>query len=63
MSRWTAPCCVDCWNRNNPGRQTEHQTPGPDTFETCAWCGRQTDQGIYVKVDPLTVPFPPKEAP
>jgi hypothetical protein len=27
-------------------------------METCCWCGCQTAAGIYVRLDPHTVPFP-----
>lgn len=37
----------------------------PDGFEprveTCAWCGYETVDGFYVRVDPTRVPFPTLE--
>jgi ribosomal protein L24E len=34
---------------------------GHRTVEQCAFCGRETKSGIYVRQDPATVPYPTKD--
>lgn len=53
---WTQPICDPCWISRHPARPSTRLL-SPDA-ETCAFCGRQTTSGIYVRVDPKTVPFP-----
>jgi hypothetical protein len=56
---WTQAICVACWNERNPDRPTnpaisyEH---GDE--ECCCHCGQATRSGIYVRVNPATVPYP-----
>jgi hypothetical protein len=50
------PLCDDCWMQ-------EHQQPparrrSGSELETCCRCGGLTRSGIYVEVDPQTVPWP-----
>lgn len=53
---WTQPICQTCWNRENPGRKpVTLRDPEP---ETCSTCGNETVDGIYVRKDPKTVPYP-----
>lgn len=53
---WTQPCCEDCWVKREgakvPVRATDYER------ERCAFCGRTTYGGIYVRVDPATVKYP-----
>lgn len=53
---WTQPVCVECWGERNPGREAVAHNWAPK--ETCCYCGRPTEIGIYVRVDPATVPYP-----
>jgi hypothetical protein len=53
---WTQPLCVACWNRDNPDRQAGNDPVGPP--ERCCKCGDPTRSGIYVRIDPATVPYP-----
>jgi hypothetical protein len=61
MSDWTQAQCEACWNERNPHRQA-HRMRLPEP-ERCAFCGQPTTAGIYVRVDPATVPFPTREPP
>jgi hypothetical protein len=59
VSNWTQASCVDCWDRNNPDRRSDPDAEYTNgAIEVCAWCGGKTISGIYVRVDPKTVPFP-----
>lgn len=52
---WTQPCCASCWLDLNPGRKPTrmfHAEP-----EQCCHCGAETSEGIYIRVDPVQVPF------
>jgi hypothetical protein len=53
---FTQPACDGCWSGRYPGRQPV-RLKEPET-ETCCFCGAQTQAGIYVRVDPATVPSP-----
>lgn len=55
---WTQPACLDCWRERNPGRAPMHLTEFAREIETCCHCGQETSDGIYVRVDPETVPYP-----
>lgn len=48
--------CDPCWAREGPDREPVRRID-PD-LERCAWCGQSTRSGIYVRVDPDTVPYP-----
>jgi len=54
---WSQPMCLRCWvDRHPDGRPpVTLVTPPPDR---CAWCGRPTFAGIYVRADPSTLPYP-----
>lgn len=58
---FTQAVCFDCWNERNPESQVGPDDPrrsntGPD--ERCCDCGAATTSGVYIRVDPSTVPFP-----
>jgi hypothetical protein len=56
---WTQPCCEECWVERNPDRlPTRLRLP---QIEVCVYCGRENWSGIYVRVDPATVPHPTLE--
>jgi len=50
MSEWTHRQCTDCWNERNPDRQA-HMICG-ERSNTCCFCGKSTNAGIYVRHDP-----------
>lgn len=56
---WTHLMCVACWIDKNPGRQP-HRLSEPQK-ETCAWCGKENTDGIYMRADPKTVPYLSKD--
>lgn len=72
MSNWTQPICEACWlarptviTVNEDGAITVIKAVRlsvPET-ETCAFCGRITIFGAYVRSDPKTTPFPKYEMP
>lgn len=55
---WTQPSCDDCWQRRYPGRQAVTIKQEMRDAETCCFCGEGHRSGIYVRVDPETVPYP-----
>lgn len=56
---WTQPCCEECWVERNPGREPVRLRVAE--LETCVYCGRNVRSGIYVRVNPATVPHPTLE--
>lgn len=56
---WTQPVCDDCWNAEYPDRSPVRLRAG--LVETCCKCGLPTRGGIYIRVDPQTIPFPTNE--
>lgn len=53
--RWTQPICARCWYVLYPNREPVHiNNP---KLEFCAYCAHITTMGIYIRVDPSTVPF------
>lgn len=57
MSRsdWTHAICAGCWDARNPGREPIRLRKPPQ--EPCCFCGFVSDDGIYVRADPETVPL------
>ncbi len=55
MSKWTHPMCTVCW-RAQQGDQVPYRVTNPD-LKQCCWCGRETEQGIYMRADPDDLPF------
>lgn len=53
---WTQPICDPCWAKMRPGEKP-YRVLIPDQ-EQCALCGDGTPSGIYVRLDPATVPYP-----
>lgn len=53
---WTQPVCEDCWNKDNPGRPARKFNEGP--IEICCKCGISNKSGIFIRIDPTTVPHP-----
>lgn len=67
---WSQPQCEACWIHLNAteGPQGIEGVRRPTVLlmehtqlEMCAWCGHPTIMGIYVRVDPSTVPYPRTE--
>ena len=60
---WTSPICEDRWwqDYGTDGRQPFRMNEEVRTVERCVFCGQETRSGIYVRVDPATVPFPKLE--
>lgn len=50
MSPWTHYICDDCWDKQNPERQSHRMNSGSSA--TCCFCGGPTASGIYVRRDP-----------
>ena len=55
---WTQAACAECYNRERPGKVPTRMKPEYRETERCCWCGEDTRSGIYVRVDPATVPYP-----
>jgi len=63
MASWTSPICERCWidqNSSADGIRRPTRMVDPEV-ERCAFCGNLTIMGIFVRVNPATVPFPPEE--
>ena len=66
---WNQPRCESCWFELEGDWDGNHllsvprpvHRPGLEEVERCAWCGRPTFAGIYVRADPPSVPFPRSE--
>ena len=43
----SAPICQSCWDAKNPDRVAVRVMTQP--VETCSFCGRFTNSGIYVR--------------
>jgi hypothetical protein len=50
MSKWTHAICVECWDKQQPGREPVTVLNG--TEQTCCFCGQPTKAGIYIREDP-----------
>jgi hypothetical protein len=67
MSNWDQPQCEQCWiERNSSVDGTTMSVRRPHVLletqiEICAWCGKTTIMGVYVRADPASVPFPDGE--
>lgn len=58
MSDGPQPICDICW-REREGIRIPSRVKLPyREHETCCWCGHDTTSGIYLRVDPATVPHP-----
>ena len=53
---WTQPACEPCFKINHPGKGVMRFKPAE--LENCCFCNNETKSGIYVRVDPKTVPYP-----
>jgi hypothetical protein len=49
---WTQPLCDDCWaGWANSDAEPVRAVGGE--LEVCCHCGKPTESGIYIRVDPL----------
>jgi hypothetical protein len=55
---FTQPICPDCYDGRYPGRLPTQLVDA--TEERCCDCGLPTHAGVYIRVDPATVPHPTK---
>jgi hypothetical protein len=58
---FTQPLCASCWLEDNPGRRPHRVHGVAEASETCCQCGQPTSDGIYIRVDPTTIPHPTLE--
>lgn len=74
--QWTHPMCEACWVNERgtwerlPDGSGEYLSAlrmpvllrrDDPKVEQCAYCGRPTFVGLFVRADPTTLPFPAKE--
>lgn len=54
---WTQAICRGCWNEQHPEKPV---TNAPTIYvgDVCCYCGESANTGLYVRVDPTTVPHP-----
>ena len=62
---WTQPICAARWNQDygstrDPQRLVDIATDetGGGDLERCCYCNKPTCSGLYVRLDPETVPWP-----
>ena len=53
---WNQPICEYDWEKRHPDRTPVRVRDRKS--EKCAYCGRETTSGIYVRDDPHNVKFP-----
>ena len=53
---FTQPICAVCWRRDHPDNPYTGLYEGE--LGKCCKCGLHTRSGIYIRVDPTTVPYP-----
>ena len=53
---WTQAVCSECWNERNPERQVTNAAT-IHVGDVCCYCGNEATTGIYVRIDPTTVPY------
>lgn len=58
---WTQPMCSEDYARLYPGRRPYQVIGDYRESETCCMCGQITWSGIFVRIDPRTVPHPKEE--
>jgi hypothetical protein len=56
---WTQPACDTCFAGTFPNVANPVRVLGET--ETCCMCGCQTRSGLYVRLNPSTVPHPTEE--
>ena len=59
---WTQPVCSECYAEKEPGREPYRMKPEFAEIVRCCFCGRETQEGIWYRADPRTVPYPYEEA-
>lgn len=47
---WTHSICISCWNEKNPDRPAVAMVNVEK--ETCCFCLKETQSGIYIRQDP-----------
>lgn len=57
---WTQPVCSECWYSRDDARPAVALPLSAEDLpiERCCYCGGQTVSGIYVRIDPASVPYP-----
>lgn len=53
---YTQPICRPCFSIKHPSREPVRVRD--DESRTCCLCGDPTVTGIYIRINPATVPFP-----
>lgn len=56
---WTQPICLSCWGCLYP-HLPRHQVRN-DHSRICCRCGAATTAGIYIRIDPASVPYPSED--
>lgn len=54
--QYSQPICSACWKLRFPDRHYTTILGSP--VKECCTCGKSTVEGIYIRIDPETVPFP-----
>jgi len=60
---FTQPVCYTCWDAMHPNRRPTRLAEGVREREVCCKCGNVTYSGIYIRINPATVPHPRHEPP
>lgn len=54
------PMCANCWDERNPDRKAIRLNDAE--LEICGWCGAIQSNGIYVRADIRSIPYPSQQA-
>lgn len=57
---WTQPLCDACFEQRYSGDVARIRADMRDV-ERCCYCGGPSVSGIYLRLDPATVPYPREE--
>lgn len=55
--QWTQPQCEICFRRDHPDREPHRLIKGVES-ERCVTCGKWTQDGIYIRINPADAPYP-----
>ncbi|MGI5223013.1 DNA cytosine methyltransferase [Nocardia sp. CA-290969] len=56
---WTQPICQPCWSFTYPGSFPPRVLD--DHSRICCRCGAATTSGLYIRIDPASVPYPSED--
>lgn len=59
---WTQPACDTCFADLFPKVKNPHRMElDARNIEVCCMCGAETENGLYIRINPRTVPHPTED--